>query len=106
MPQPKKYASHAQRQAAYRLRQEQARRKQLSARGLPAAPLISTMPGSARWNASLQMAYNLMERTIAEMQDYYDDRSEGWQESERGDEHQERIASIEAVLDALTDLTA
>ena len=44
--------------------------------------------------------------SLAEMQDYYEDRSESWQESERGEEHQEKSAATEAVVDALSDLLA
>ena len=42
--------------------------------------------------------------TLSRMQDYYEDRSESWQESQRGEEHQEKIAAVEAVLEALQDL--
>ena len=42
--------------------------------------------------------------TLGEMQDYFDDRSQSWQDGERGEEHQEKIASVEAVVDALSDL--
>jgi hypothetical protein len=38
------------------------------------------------------------------MQEYFDDRSEAWQEGERGDEHQERVALVEATVDAMSDL--
>lgn len=64
------------------------------------------MPGWARWNASFQAAHALLADTLGEMQDYYEDRSESWQESDRGDEHQEKITSVEAVVDALSDLLA
>jgi len=62
------------------------------------------LPGWTRWNASFRAAQELIACNLSEMQDYYDDRSESWQESERGEEHQERIASVEAVLDALGEL--
>ena len=38
------------------------------------------------------------------MQDYFDARSDSWQESERGEAHQEKIASVETAVDALSDL--
>ena len=50
------------------------------------------------------MAHDLIDGAVSEMQDYYDDRSDAWQESERGEDHQERIASVEAVLEALGEL--
>jgi hypothetical protein len=106
MPQPKKYASPAARQAAYRQRCEQARQGTLARKGLPSLPVIATMPGWPRWNASFRSAQELIAETLGEMADYFEDRSESWQESERGEDHQEKMTSVEAVLDALTDLTS
>ena len=62
------------------------------------------MPGWPRWKATFRMAHDLIDGAVSEMQDYYDDRSDAWQESERGEDHQERIASVEAVLEALGEL--
>jgi hypothetical protein len=104
MPQPKKHTSAAARQAAYRLRCEQARQAALAAKGLPMLPAIAALPGSSRWNASFAAAKELIASTLSEMQDYFDERSESWQESERGDNHQERMASVDEVLDALSGL--
>lgn len=104
MPQPKQHASAAARQAAFRARQAQARQRELAAKGLPPLPSIPSIPGWPRWNASLKTAQELIADTLGEMQDYYQDRSDSWQESERGEEHQEKIASVEAVVDALSDL--
>ena len=104
MPQPKKHTSDAARQAAYRLRCEQARQAALAAKGLPMLPAIAALPGSSRWNASFAAAKELIASTLSEMQDYFDERSESWQESERGDNHQERMASVDEVLDALSGL--
>jgi protein involved in temperature-dependent protein secretion len=104
MPQPKLHACAAARQAAYRQRCEQARQAALAAKGLPSLPVLATIPGGARWKASLRSAQELIADTLGEMQDYFDERSESWQESSRGEEHQERIASVEAVLEALEEL--
>jgi hypothetical protein len=105
MPQPKHYASHAERQAAYRNRCKRARNAELAAKGLPAMPAISTMPGWPRWNAALNMAHEIISTTASEMQDYFDDRSEAWQESEQADAHQEKIEAIQAILDMLGEHT-
>ena len=105
MPQPRKYATRAEQQLAYRQRCQQARTAELSAKGLPPLPAIATLPGWPRWNASLKAAHERLACTLNEMQHYYADRSEDWQESERGEEHQERIDSLETVLDALSELT-
>ena len=56
------------------------------------------------WNASFAAAQELIECALEEMRDYYDDRSETWQESERGDEHQDRISTVEEALDAISGL--
>lgn len=104
MPQPRKYASPAERQAAYRIRCERTRQNQASVKGLPCLPALATMPGWPRWKATFRMAHDLIDGAVSEMQDYYDDRSDAWQESERGEDHQERIASVEAVLEALGEL--
>jgi hypothetical protein len=104
MPQPKIHASNAARQAAFRARREQTRQKELAAKGLPSLPSIPSLPGWARWNASFQAAHELISYSLSEMQDYFEDRSENWQESERGGSHQEKITSVEAVVDALSDL--
>ena len=104
MPQSKKYDSPAGRQAAYRMRCQRARQNQASAKGLPSLPSLATMPGWPRWNATFRMAHALLDGAVTEMQDYFDDRSDAWQESERGEDHQERTESAEAVRDALDDL--
>jgi hypothetical protein len=106
MSQPKQHASAAARQAAFRARREQVRQAELAAKGLPSLPVISSMPGWARWNASFKAAQALIAESLGEMQDYFEERSESWQESQRGEEHQEKIASVEVAYDALSDLLA
>jgi len=104
MPQPKQHASAAARQAAFRARRDQVRQTELAAKGLPALPSIPSIPGWPRWKASFKAAHQLIAESLSEMQDYFDERSENWQESPRGEDHQEKIASVEAVQDALSDL--
>jgi hypothetical protein len=104
MPQPRKHENPAHRQAAYRARSEQTRASQLQERGLPALPAIATIPGTIRWNALFRHAEKLLCTAQAEMTDYFDDRSEAWQQSHRGAEHQERIAAVEALVEALDEL--
>jgi len=106
MPQPKMHPSHAARQAAYRRRQEQARAQQLRTSGLPPLPTIATMPGTPRWKAALAHAHCLLAGVAAEMQAYFDDRSEQWQEGERAEEHQQRIEAVEDILIALETVWA
>src|SRR5258708_23734546 len=104
MSQPRIYASPAERQAAFRARSEQARQAKIAAKGLPPLPVIPSIPGWPRWNATFRMAHALIDGAVTEMQDYFDDRSDPWQESQHGEEHQERVASAEAVRDALDEL--
>ena len=103
MPQPRTHTSHAQRQAAYRKRQEQRRVEELHAKGLPPLPAIPTIPGHARWSKAISQAGRLLGMVVAEMQDYFDERTEDWQESDRGVSHQERIEALEEIVDALED---
>ena len=98
MAQERKHANPAQRQAAYRKRCEAARQQQLSTRGLPPLPAIATLPGQARWTAALSSAQALVTQVSVEMRDYYDERTETWQESERGEQFQERLDAIEDLL--------
>src|SRR5438270_11247665 len=104
MPQPKKHQNHAEGQAAYRRRQEQTREVERTARGLPHLPAIPTLPGWPRWSVTFTLAHALIEGALREMQEYFDDRSDTWQEGERGLAHQEKITSAEAVLEALGEL--
>src|ERR1700679_4035122 len=95
MPQVRKYASHADRQAAYRHRCEQERLRALAGKGLPPVPAIAAMPGWRRWRSALGLAAALVAMVRQEMEQYLADRSEAWQASERGDQFQERIDGLE-----------
>jgi hypothetical protein len=105
MPQARKYASGAERQAAYRQRQEAARREEREERGLPALPPIATLPGTARWRAALSAARVLVEQVGEEMEAYYQERSEPWQESERGEQFRERLEEVQEALEGLQTLS-
>jgi len=65
---------------------------------------FDTMPGWPRWNASIEAERELVERTHAEMQEYFDERSEEWQDGERAEEHQEKTDLVQTLLDAFGDL--
>ena len=73
MPQPRRYATRALQQAAYRKRQAAARDEQLRAKGLPALPAPPQIPGRVRWRSAIETAGAVLEQTAAEMQDYYAD---------------------------------
>ncbi len=101
MPQPRRHTDAAAKQRAYRERQAQARRAEQEAKGLPPAPPIPTMPSHARWQALLNQARLVLETARDEMQTYYDDRSQQWQQSDRATAMQEQIDMLEQVIGEL-----
>jgi hypothetical protein len=104
MPQPRTYASDAARQAAYRSRCKAARLSELARKGLPPMPALPTMPGTARWKAALKQAELLTGAVCQEMQDYYDERSEEWQEGDRAEEFQDTQQQAQEIADLLATL--
>ena len=103
---PEKILTPAEKQKAYRERQKQARITERQQKGLPPAPAVPTMPGTARWNALIVQAQAALDTCLEEMQTYFDDRSEQWQESERGEQMQERIDQISELLETLNNIEA
>jgi hypothetical protein len=104
MPQPRKYACRAAQQAAYRKRQAGEQRRLLASKGLPLLPAIPTIPGHARWNAMLLHAQTLLTDAADEMQEYHDDRSEQWQESEKAETILERIELFQEAADQIQQM--
>ena len=106
MSQHRQYPDAAAKQRAYRARQAQARRDEQQAKGLPPAPSLPTLPSRARWHALLARAQGSLTRARDEMQAYYDDRSEAWQQGERAATLAEQIDHLEVVLNDLNELEA
>jgi hypothetical protein len=106
MPQHRRYQDNAAKQRAYRARQALARRAEQQAKGLPPAPPVPTLPSRARWQALLTQARVALENARDEMQVYYDERSEAWQQGERAATLAEQIDQLEVVLTDLNDLEA
>jgi len=104
MPQPRKYANRADQQAAYRQRQTREREALLASKGLPLLPAIANIPGHARWNAMLLYAQTLLNDAADEMQEYHDDRSEQWQESEKAEELLAKLELLQGVADQLQEI--
>jgi hypothetical protein len=104
MPTPKKYETEAEKHRAYRERKAAARLAELQQKGLPPVPPIATMPGTARWKALHEQAVKALETIRDEMQSYSEERSEQWQESERGEEFAARLEALEEMLSSLSDL--
>lgn len=101
MPTPKRYKDNADRQCAYRARRAQARQKEREAKGLPRAPCIPSMPAHPRWAALIKHARAALQSARDEMEDYANDRSDAWQESENAETLQERIAALDDLIDQL-----
>ena len=105
MPQPRKYATRAEQQAAYRERKLLSDRELLAQKGLPHLPAIPTMPGNARWSAMVAQAQTLLSKAIDEMQNGYplgdDDRSEQWQDSTKAED---LLAKVEQLQETVAQL--
>ena len=98
MPTPRQYASAAQRQAAYRLR---CREEGRLARGVAPLP---TQPGRRRWAALRGQTLFLVEQLGHEMEVHYDQGSEAWQDSERGEAFTEVMESLTQMAEALSEV--
>jgi hypothetical protein len=98
MPQPKKYGSDAERQAACRRRRALAQAALQAAKGLPPLPRIATIPGWPRWRQVLGQAEEALSNVHEQMQSYYDDRSEEWQEGEKAEEFIEKMEAMEELV--------
>jgi hypothetical protein len=104
MPQPRKYETRAQQQAAYRKRQALSQQELLSHKGLPSLPAIPTMPGNARWNAMIAQAQALLSAAAEEMQTYHDARSDPWQESSKAEELLAKLERLQEGVAQLQDI--
>ncbi|SRR6266568_8304984 len=95
MPQPRKYETRAEQQAAYRKRRTISEQELLAQKGLPPLPAIPTMPGITRWKAMIQHAHALLCAATDEMQNYHDDRSEQWQNSANAEDMHARVEYLQ-----------
>jgi len=101
MPQPRKYHTRAEQQAAYRKRMALSQRELLAKKGLPPLPAIPTLPGNTRWSAMIQQAQTLLCAVVDEMHNYHDDRSEAWQDSAKAED---LLAKLERLQETITQL--
>jgi len=105
MPTPKQYATNAARQAAYRARRSSLGMMQSGPRS-PSSPGLPRAGSGVyrRWDAMIGQACTLLDSVAAEMESYHEERSENWQESERGELFSERMESVEEAAEALRDI--
>ena len=94
MPTPRQYVTNADRQAAYR------------ARGRAHVPSgsVPPIPGARRWAVLLQQAQHGLDHVAEEMAAYWEERSERWQASERGEGFTERLELLEELRERLREL--
>ena len=73
-------------------------------RSIDAVTSVPVREGWHRWNLSLRLAQDLAQRTMLEMEQYYDDQPEEWRISESGKDHLEAISSVLKALDGFAEL--
>lgn len=104
MPQPRKYETRAKQQAAYRKRRAIAEQELLAQKGLPPLPAIPILPGHVRWSAMIKQAHTLLSMAAEEIQSYYDDRSEPWQEGARAEALLAKLDHIQESMAPLQEI--
>jgi hypothetical protein len=62
------------------------------------------MPSTARWRALAKQAQTILNTLHSEMEDYRDERSEEWQESEKADAFQEVVDRVAEALERTTNI--
>ena len=100
---PDRTLTRAEIQKAYRDRQKQTREEELKQKGMPASRPIPSMPSTPRWTAMLDAARAQIEAAKDEMQTYFDERSEEWQNSEKGEAMQEQLERLDTAIEALEE---
>jgi hypothetical protein len=98
MPTPRRYATAAQRQAAYRLR------CQTRAQAGGSTPAFPTQPGRRRWKAMCARATELLTQVQGEMEAYQAGRPEAWPESARGEAFGELLEAVTELAAASTEV--
>lgn len=101
MPTPRQYTNDAEKMKAYRQRKKAAIAEQLAAKNLPTTSVIPTMPSAARWKALHEQARAALETIIAEMEAYQSERTDKWQESDKGEEFAEKLNDIQDAFDSV-----
>ena len=94
MPTPRKYLSAAARQAAYRQRLKRAKETSKT-------NTWPTKPGYRRWEVMTKHAKDVLDIVLMEMQDYFDERSDTWLESERAEAFSDKMDTLTEAIDTL-----
>jgi len=101
VPQPRKHANNAQRQAAYRARLRESSQDMLA---LPVAARPSSMPSTARWRTALDRAARLLQTVAEEMRAYSDQRSERWHDGQSAERFHEALEQVNDLQEQIDDL--
>ena len=104
MPPPRKYQTDAERQRAYRERQEAARCAALEAKGLPTTAAIPTMPSLLRWKALREQAQAVLAHDAGGKEAYREERTEQWQESEKGAAFQDIVDQVDTARASVEEI--
>jgi ubiquinone biosynthesis protein UbiJ len=78
-----------------------ATRTLLSAKDLPRPCAIGTIPSRPRWTGMVNNARMLLHAVRQEMDDYSEQRSDAWQDSERAEDFAEQIQAIDDAIENL-----
>ena len=65
---------------------------------------VPSLPGTSRWRARHKLVITLFETMQDEMQDYFDERTEVWQQGERDETMAQRIGTLSELVDAVESL--
>lgn len=102
MTRKRQYQSNGERQAAYRRRCAQTTDVEIIAQTTVTIP---SLPGRRKWKAMIKAASVLLDCAATEMQDYFDQHSEAWQDSQAGESLAEMLESVQEVLATMDDIT-
>ncbi len=81
-------------------------RRATGTKGIAAAPHAAHQARPGTLDSFIEQAQWLVDQVSSEMQEYYEERSRAWQESERGVDFEERLAAVQEVLQQVEELTA
>ena len=101
MPRTKKYQTNRERQAAYRRRCAQTTDAELINE---ISEPIPSVRGRRRWKAMVKAASVLLDCAASEMQDYLDQHSDQWRDSQAGESLTEMLESVQETLASLEDI--
>ena len=101
---PRTYATNAARQQAYRERCRAVTASARPTRGLPARPGVAALPATVRWRALVRQAQAILGNVCAEMEAYYDQRSETWRDGERGEAFLSKLEALREAEEGLAEL--